>query len=143
MFSLRSAIRVARPVGTRVLSTAAPKKVSVWVVAFLFCVTMGLAVCARSSQLTLSLCTCINAQHATLVLLRHGQSQWNLDNLFTGWADVPLTAQGQAEAKEAGRLIGQENILFDVAHTSVLKRAIKTLWLALEEMDAMWLPVKR
>lgn len=79
----------------------------------------------------------------TLVLLRHGQSQWNLENLFTGWVDVELTDAGRAEAKEAGRLLREEGIRFDYAHTSVLKRAIRTLWSALDEMDQMWLPVSR
>ncbi len=79
----------------------------------------------------------------TLVLCRHGQSTWNELNLFTGWADVPLTALGQNEASEAGKAMKKENILFDVAYTSVLKRAIKTLNIALEEMDMMYLPVHR
>jgi 2,3-bisphosphoglycerate-dependent phosphoglycerate mutase len=78
-----------------------------------------------------------------LVLLRHGQSQWNLDNRFTGWVDVPLSEQGTKEAKEAGRLIKEAGLTFDVAYTSVLKRAIKTLWIALEELDLMWIPVHR
>ena len=78
-----------------------------------------------------------------LVLLRHGQSLWNKENRFTGWTDVDLTEQGRAEAREAGRLLSQEGFAFDVAHTSVLKRAIRTLWIALDEMDAMWVPVHR
>jgi 2,3-bisphosphoglycerate-dependent phosphoglycerate mutase len=78
-----------------------------------------------------------------LVLLRHGQSIWNLENLFTGWIDVDLSAQGLEEAKESGRLLKAEGIAFDVAFTSVLKRAIRTLWIALDEMDMMWLPVER
>jgi 2,3-bisphosphoglycerate-dependent phosphoglycerate mutase len=78
-----------------------------------------------------------------LVLLRHGQSQWNLDNRFTGWVDVPLSELGMKEAKEAGRLIQEAGLTFDVAYTSVLKRAIKTLWIALEELDLMWIPVHR
>jgi 2,3-bisphosphoglycerate-dependent phosphoglycerate mutase len=76
-----------------------------------------------------------------LVLLRHGESVWNKENRFTGWTDVGLTAQGEAEAREAGRLMRDAGLGFDLAHTSVLKRAIKTLWLALEELDLMWLPV--
>ena len=78
-----------------------------------------------------------------LLLLRHGQSIWNLENLFTGWIDVDLSDQGRDEAREAGRLLRAEGIEFDVAFTSVLKRAIRTLWIALDEMDLMWLPVER
>ncbi|HEX7339826.1 MAG TPA: 2,3-diphosphoglycerate-dependent phosphoglycerate mutase [Rhodanobacteraceae bacterium] len=76
-----------------------------------------------------------------LVLIRHGQSQWNLENRFTGWADVDLTAQGIAEAKAAGELLKAEGFGFDIAHTSVLKRAVHTLWHALDAMDMAWLPV--
>jgi 2,3-bisphosphoglycerate-dependent phosphoglycerate mutase len=79
----------------------------------------------------------------TLVLLRHGQSQWNLENRFTGWVDVDVTALGLEEAKKAGELMKQEGLQFDVAHTSVLKRAIRTLWVALDVMDQMWIPVHR
>src|SRR5688572_32183506 len=75
-----------------------------------------------------------------LVLLRHGQSTWNLENLFTGWVDVDLTDQGREEAREAGRLLKSEGIAFDIAFVSVLKRAIRTLWIALDELDLMWLP---
>ena len=78
-----------------------------------------------------------------LVLLRHGQSQWNLDNRFTGWVDVDVTAQGLEEAKTAGRLMQMEGLEFDAAHTSLLKRAIRTLWTALDVMDQMWIPVAR
>ncbi len=78
-----------------------------------------------------------------LVMCRHGQSDWNLKNLFTGWTDVDLTEQGIAEAQDAGRLLAGLPYEFDVAYTSVLKRAIRTLWLALDEMDRMWLPVHR
>jgi 2,3-bisphosphoglycerate-dependent phosphoglycerate mutase len=78
-----------------------------------------------------------------LLLLRHGQSTWNLENLFTGWVDVDLSEQGRQEALEAGRLLRAEGIAFDIAFTSVLKRAIRTLWMALDEMDMMWLPVER
>lgn len=78
-----------------------------------------------------------------LVLLRHGQSQWNVDNRFTGWVDVDLTDQGRKEAQEAGRLMREEGFDFDVVHTSLLKRAIRTMWIALDEMDRMWLPVHR
>ena len=75
-----------------------------------------------------------------LVLLRHGQSQWNLENRFTGWVDVDLTDKGIAEAREAGRLIGEAGFDFDVAYGSVLKRAIRTMWIALQEIDRMWVP---
>jgi len=78
-----------------------------------------------------------------LLLLRHGQSIWNLENLFTGWIDIDLSAQGLQEAQEAGRLLKAEGIAFDIAFTSVLKRAIRTLWIALDVMDLMWLPVER
>jgi len=78
-----------------------------------------------------------------LVLARHGQSTWNLENRFTGWTDVGLTEQGMAEAHEAGRLLREEGYTFDVAYTSVLKRAIKTLWIVLEEMGLEWIPVYR
>src|SRR5712672_1584139 len=78
----------------------------------------------------------------TLVLLRHGQSIWNKENLFTGWADVGLTEQGMDEARAAGRILLKEGYDIDVAFTSVLKRAVKTLWLAMEEMDRMWIPVQ-
>lgn len=78
-----------------------------------------------------------------VVLLRHGQSQWNLENRFTGWTDVPLSEKGMEEARNAGKLLKAEGFEFDAAYTSVLKRAIKTLWLALEELDEMWIPVTR
>jgi 2,3-bisphosphoglycerate-dependent phosphoglycerate mutase len=78
-----------------------------------------------------------------LVLLRHGESQWNKENLFTGWHDVDLSDKGREEAREAGRLMGAQKFEFDVAYTSVLKRAIRTLWMALDEMDMMWIPVHR
>ena len=76
-----------------------------------------------------------------LVLLRHGESLWNQQNRFTGWTDVGLSDKGLAEARAAGQLLKQEGYDFDVAYTSVLKRAIKTLWTVLEEMDRVWLPV--
>jgi 2,3-bisphosphoglycerate-dependent phosphoglycerate mutase len=76
-----------------------------------------------------------------LVLLRHGESTWNQENRFTGWTDIGLSERGVQEALEAGRVLRQEGYVFDVDHTSVLKRAIKTLWLVLEEMDLMWIPV--
>lgn len=78
-----------------------------------------------------------------LVLLRHGESTWNKENRFTGWTDVDLSDKGREEAREAGRLMGAEKYEFDVAHTSVLKRAIRTLWIALDEMDMLWLPIQR
>jgi 2,3-bisphosphoglycerate-dependent phosphoglycerate mutase len=78
-----------------------------------------------------------------LVLLRHGESTWNKENRFTGWTDVDLTDNGRAEAAEAGRLMAAEKFEFDVAYTSVLKRAIRTLWIALDELDLMWIPVYR
>ena len=76
-----------------------------------------------------------------LVLIRHGESTWNLENRFTGWTDVPLTETGIAQAKEAGRLLSAEGFDFDVAYTSVLKRATHTLWHCLDAMDRTWLPV--
>jgi len=76
-----------------------------------------------------------------LVLLRHGQSTWNLENRFTGWTDVDLSDQGVREAHEAGRLLKTEGCTFDAAYTSVLKRAIRTLWIVLDELDLMWIPV--
>ena len=78
-----------------------------------------------------------------LVLLRHGESEWNRENRFTGWHDVDLTDKGRGEARESGRLMAAEKFEFDVAYTSVLKRAIRTLWIALDEMDLMWIPVHR
>jgi 2,3-bisphosphoglycerate-dependent phosphoglycerate mutase len=78
-----------------------------------------------------------------VVLLRHGESIWNKENLFTGWTDVDLSEKGTAEAKEAGRVLKEQGFFFDIAYTSVLKRAIRTLWLALDEMDLMWIPVVR
>ncbi|HRZ86212.1 MAG TPA: 2,3-diphosphoglycerate-dependent phosphoglycerate mutase [bacterium] len=77
----------------------------------------------------------------TLVLLRHGESEWNRENRFTGWVDVDLSEKGIAEARHAGRLLREGGYGFDVAFTSVLKRAIRTLWIALDELDLMWVPV--
>ena len=76
-----------------------------------------------------------------LVLIRHGESTWNLENRFTGWTDVPLTATGVQQAREAGRLLAAEGFEFDLAYTSVLKRAIWTLWHGLDALDRTWLPV--
>ncbi|MFL6659369.1 MAG: 2,3-diphosphoglycerate-dependent phosphoglycerate mutase [Massilia sp.] len=77
-----------------------------------------------------------------IVFMRHGESTWNLENRFTGWTDVDLTEKGVREAKSAGQVLKEAGFSFDVAYTSVLKRAIRTLWLALDDMDMMWLPVK-
>lgn len=78
-----------------------------------------------------------------LVLLRHGESIWNLENRFTGWTDVGLSDKGLKEAHEAAEWLKKENFSFDIAYTSVLKRAIQTLWIVMEDMDLMWIPVKR
>lgn len=78
-----------------------------------------------------------------LVLIRHGQSAWNLENRFTGWTDVDLTDTGRQEAMNGGRLLREGGYTFDIAYTSVLKRAIRTLWIVLDEMDLMWIPVVR
>eukprot|EP01041_Mallomonas_annulata_P005780 gene5780-11680_t len=96
--------------------------------------------------------SCINGQNRllsmtnkeavhTLVLLRHGESTWNDENRFTGWADVPLSKSGQREAEEAGKLMKEAGFQFDIAYTSYLKRAIKTLWVSLEALDLMYIPV--
>ena len=76
-----------------------------------------------------------------LVLMRHGESQWNLENRFTGWTDVDLTDLGREQARKAGELLKEQGYEFDIAFTSVLKRAIRTLWIALDAMDAMYLPI--
>src|SRR5215472_12152097 len=78
-----------------------------------------------------------------VVLLRHGESVWNAENRFTGWTDVDLTPKGRTEAREGGEVLRAEGYTFDVAYTSVLKRAIRTLWIVLDEMDLMWIPVYR
>ena len=78
-----------------------------------------------------------------LALVRHGQSQWNLENRFTGWVDVDLTEKGRAEAQKAGALLKETGVDYEGCFTSVQKRAIRTLWIALDEMDRMWLPVTR
>jgi 2,3-bisphosphoglycerate-dependent phosphoglycerate mutase len=78
-----------------------------------------------------------------VVLLRHGESIWNKENLFTGWTDVDLSEKGRQEAKEAGLLLKEQGYRIDLAFTSLLKRAIRTLWIALDEMDRMWIPVQR
>ena len=79
----------------------------------------------------------------SLVLLRHGESTWNRENRFTGWTDVDLNDKGRAEAEAAGRVLHERGYVFDLAFTSVLKRAIRTLWLVLDAMDLMWIPVQR
>jgi 2,3-bisphosphoglycerate-dependent phosphoglycerate mutase len=78
-----------------------------------------------------------------VVLLRHGESTWNRENRFTGWTDVDLTDKGRDEAREAGRLMKAEGYTFDIAYTSVLKRAIRTLWIAMDDMDLLWVPWER
>lgn len=78
-----------------------------------------------------------------IVLLRHGESEWNRQNRFTGWTDVALSDKGISEAKRAGQILKDKGYSFDLAYTSILKRAIKTLWLVLEEMDLMWVPVSK
>jgi len=78
-----------------------------------------------------------------LVLLRHGESSWNLENRFTGWTDVDLSPKGVEEAREAGRVLKEAGYAFDVAHTSLLRRAIRTLWLALDGLDQLWIPVRK
>ena len=78
-----------------------------------------------------------------LVLIRHGESTWNRENRFTGWTDVDLSDKGRGEAKEAGRLLRGEGFVFDVAYTSVLKRAIRTCWMVLDELDLLWIPMER
>ncbi|MFN3694812.1 MAG: 2,3-diphosphoglycerate-dependent phosphoglycerate mutase [Ignavibacterium sp.] len=78
-----------------------------------------------------------------VVLLRHGESIWNKENRFTGWTDVDLSEKGKEEAKKAGEVLKAEGYTFDIAYTSVLKRAIRTLWIVLDEMDLMWIPVIR
>jgi 2,3-bisphosphoglycerate-dependent phosphoglycerate mutase len=76
-----------------------------------------------------------------LVLVRHGESTWNMENRFTGWTDVDLSDQGKQEARKAGRVLKEEGFIFDAAYTSVLKRAVRTLWIITDEMDLMWIPV--
>lgn len=78
-----------------------------------------------------------------LVLLRHGESTWNLENRFTGWTDVDLTEEGRCQAKTAGELLKAEGFSFDIAYASVLKRALRTLWIALDELDENWIPVEK
>ncbi len=78
-----------------------------------------------------------------IVFLRHGESVWNQENRFTGWTDVDLSAHGVTEAKRAGEVLAKEGYVFDVAYTSVLKRAIRTLWFVLDRLNLMWLPVTK
>lgn len=98
---------------------------------------------ARGLRKLSSLATNNPAVANQLVLLRHGESQWNLENRFTGWVDVPLTQKGEGEALEAGRKLKEEGFHFDVAYTSLLKRAIKSCFLCLEEMDELYIPQVR
>jgi 2,3-bisphosphoglycerate-dependent phosphoglycerate mutase len=83
----------------------------------------------------------MNSTTHTLVLLRHGESTWNKENRFTGWTDVDLSDKGKEEARSAGKVLKENGFVFDIAYTSVLKRAIRTLWLVMDEMDLMWIPV--
>jgi 2,3-bisphosphoglycerate-dependent phosphoglycerate mutase len=78
-----------------------------------------------------------------LILVRHGESTWNMENRFTGWTDVDLSEKGKLEARKAGQVLKQEGYVFDAAYTSVLKRAIRTLWIVMDKMDLMWIPVYR
>jgi 2,3-bisphosphoglycerate-dependent phosphoglycerate mutase len=78
-----------------------------------------------------------------VVLLRHGESTWNKENRFTGWTDVDLSEKGREEAQEAGRLIAEQGMTFDIAYTSVLKRAIRTCWMVLDELDLLWIPMEK
>src|SRR5262245_10906830 len=78
-----------------------------------------------------------------LILLRHGESDWNRENRFTGWTDVDLSETGTREAQRAGQTLREQGFTFDLAFTSVLKRAIRTLWIVMDEMDLMWIPVRR
>ncbi len=78
-----------------------------------------------------------------VVLLRHGESIWNKENLFTGWTDVDLSEKGREEAAQAGKVLKEQGYVFDIAYTSVLKRAIRTLWIAMDQMDLLWVPVER
>src|SRR5262249_10650825 len=77
-----------------------------------------------------------------LVIVRHGESEWNKANLFTGWHDVDLTEQGQLEAKNAGEFLREDGFTFDIVFSSLLKRAIKTAWIILDEMDQVWIPIR-
>ncbi len=83
----------------------------------------------------------MNSKTYTLVLVRHGESTWNKENRFTGWTDVDLSDKGREEARSAGKILKEKGFVFDVAYTSVLKRAIRTLWSVMDEMDLMWIPV--
>ncbi|CAJ1941231.1 unnamed protein product [Cylindrotheca closterium] len=96
---------------------------------------------ASRAAFTRSFAAVQTADKHTLVLVRHGESTWNLENKFTGWYDCPLSEKGKEEVVEAGQLILKEGIKADIAHTSMLKRAIRTLWAVLEESDRMWIPI--
>ena len=99
--------------------------------------------CPESPNNTRDMNEATTRASGTLVLVRHGQSEWNLRNLFTGWTDVDLTERGVREARSAGHALKEEDISFDIAFTSVLTRAVRTLWIVLDEMDLMWIPVRR
>uniref|UniRef100_A0A7S2GWB6 Phosphoglycerate mutase n=1 Tax=Helicotheca tamesis TaxID=374047 RepID=A0A7S2GWB6_9STRA len=101
------------------------------------------SIASKRLPLTKSFAAIQAADKHTLVLVRHGESTWNLENKFTGWVDVPLSPKGHEEVIEAGKLIKAEGIKVDVAHTSLLKRAIRTLWHVLEQTDLMWIPVHK
>lgn len=103
-------------------------------------IACGRALARRTFSAAASRAAAPHAHH-TIVLMRHGQSAWNLENRFTGWVDVPLTSDGQEEARRGGRALRAAGFEFDAAYTSVLKRAIKTCWLALEELDQMHIPI--
>jgi len=85
----------------------------------------------------------LKAQKHTLVLVRHGESTWNLENKFTGWYDCPLSPKGIQEVTEAGKLLKEANLSFDIAYTSLLKRAIRTLFHVLDETDSLWIPTEK
>jgi len=101
------------------------------------------SIAARSAVLGKSYASIQVASKTTLALVRHGESTWNLENKFTGWVDVPLSPKGHEEVMEAGKLLKEHGVRYDVAHTSLLKRAIRTLWHVLEQTDLMWIPTHK
>lgn len=109
----------------------------------MFSVAKSLSLASRRINPARSFAAFQTADKHTLVLVRHGESTWNLENKFTGWVDVPLSPKGHEEVIEAGRLIKEEGLKFDVAHTSLLKRAIRTLWHIQEQTDLMWIPTHK